>query len=70
MIFSVLEENYDDYLKDSFENYESRRADIEQLSQYGGTFEDVLEFLAQLSLMSTTDGEHRRNLLPPLPFPR
>lgn len=57
MLFSVLEGIYDDYLKDSFENYESRRADIEQLIQYGGTFEDVLEFLAQLSLMSTTDGE-------------
>jgi DNA helicase-2/ATP-dependent DNA helicase PcrA len=57
MIFSVLEGLYEDYLKDSFENYESRRADIEQLIQYGGTFGDVLEFLAQLSLMSTTDGE-------------
>lgn len=57
MIFSVLEGVYDDYMKDSFENYESRRADIEQLIQYGGNFEDVLEFLAQLSLMSTTDGE-------------
>ena len=57
MVFSVLEGIYDDYLKDTFENYESRRADIEQLIQYSGTFEDVLEFLAQLSLMSTTDGE-------------
>jgi DNA helicase-2/ATP-dependent DNA helicase PcrA len=57
MIFSVLEGVYDDYLKESFENYEARRADIEQLIQYGGNFEDVLEFLSQLSLMSTTDGE-------------
>ena len=57
MLFSVLEGVYDDYLKESFENYESRRADIEQLIQYGGSFEDVLEFLSQLSLMSTTDGE-------------
>ncbi len=57
MIFSVLEGVYDDYLKESFENYEARRADIEQLIQYGGSFEDVLEFLSQLSLMSTTDGE-------------
>jgi DNA helicase II / ATP-dependent DNA helicase PcrA len=57
MIFSMLEGVYDDYLKESFENYESRRADIEQLIQYGGSFEDVLEFLSQLSLMSTTDGE-------------
>ncbi|MEP2774514.1 MAG: ATP-dependent helicase [Luteolibacter sp.] len=57
MIFSVLEGVYDDYLKESFDNYEARRADIEQLVQYGTAFEDVLEFLAQLSLMSTTDGE-------------
>ena len=57
MIFSVLEGVYDDYLKENFENYEGRRGDIEQLTQYGGTFDDVLEFLAQLSLMSTTDGE-------------
>ncbi|MGJ8644395.1 MAG: ATP-dependent helicase [Luteolibacter sp.] len=57
MIFSVLEGVYDDYLKESFENYEARRADIEQLIQYGTGFDDVLEFLAQLSLMSTTDGE-------------
>ncbi|MDE0836378.1 MAG: ATP-dependent helicase [Akkermansiaceae bacterium] len=57
MMFSVLEGIYDDYLKESFDNYELRRADIEQLSQYGTGFDDVLEFLAQLSLMSTTDGE-------------
>lgn len=57
MIFSVLEGVYDDYLKESFENYEARRGDIEQLIEYGGTFEDIMEFLAQLSLMSTTDGE-------------
>jgi DNA helicase-2/ATP-dependent DNA helicase PcrA len=53
----VLEGIYDDYLKESFDNYELRRADIEQLTQYGTGFDDVLEFLAQLSLMSTTDGE-------------
>lgn len=57
MIFSVLEGVYDGYLKESFDNYEVRRADIEQLIQYGTTFGDVLEFLSQLSLMSTTDGE-------------
>jgi len=57
MVFSVLEGVYDDYLKENFDNYESRRGDIEQLTEFGGTFEDVQEFLAQLSLMSTTDGE-------------
>lgn len=57
MIFSILEGVYDEYLKASFENFENRRSDIEQLSQYGGNFDDILEFLAQLSLMSSIDGE-------------
>ncbi len=57
MIFSVLEGVYDEYLKASFENFENRRSDIEQLSQYGATFDDVIEFLAQLSLMSAVDGD-------------
>ncbi|MDC0087957.1 ATP-dependent helicase [Akkermansiaceae bacterium] len=57
MIFSILEGVYDDYLRVSFDNYEHRRQDIEQLMQYGETFEDILEFLAQLSLMSATDGD-------------
>lgn len=57
MLFSILEGIYDDYLKESFENYEARREDIGQLIQYGGNFEDVLEFLSQLSLLSTADAE-------------
>lgn len=57
MVFSVLEGIYDDYLKETFDNYESRRSDIEQLIEYGGTFDDVLEFLGQLSLMSSVDGD-------------
>ena len=57
MIFSILEGVYGEYLEASFDNSESRRADIEQLSAYGGNFDDVLEFLAQLSLMSSVDGE-------------
>jgi DNA helicase-2/ATP-dependent DNA helicase PcrA len=57
MIYSVLEGVYDEYLKESYDNYESRRADIEQLMQYAGGFDDVQEFLAQLSLMSSVDGE-------------
>jgi len=57
MIFSILEGVYDEYLKASYENFENRRADIEQLSQYGGNFDDILDFLAQLSLMSSVDGQ-------------
>ncbi len=57
MIFSILEGIYDEYLKESFENFESRRSDIEQLSQYGGGFDDINVFLEQLSLMSSVDGQ-------------
>ena len=57
MVYSVLEGMYDDYLSASFDNYENRRSDIEQLMTYGGNFDDVLEFLSQLSLLSTADGQ-------------
>lgn len=61
MIFSILEGLYDEYLKASFDNFEARRGDIEQLSQYGGNFEDIVDFLAQLSLMSSVDGDPNGN---------
>ena len=57
MLFSVLEGIYDEYLKQSYENYENRRQDIEQLVDYAQGFDDVLELLAQLSLMSAVDGD-------------
>jgi DNA helicase-2/ATP-dependent DNA helicase PcrA len=55
MIFSILEGVYGDYLSASFDNAESRRADIERLSEYGGSFDNILDFLEQLSLMTSTD---------------
>ena len=57
MIASILEGVYEDYMRGAFDNYESRKQDIEQLMQYGESYEDVLEFLAQLSLMSSADGD-------------
>lgn len=57
MIFSILEGLYDEVLQANFENYDNRRADIEQLMSYAETFEDIEEFLAQLSLMGSVDGE-------------
>lgn len=57
MIFSILEGVYDEYLRGAFDNYESRRSDIEQLSMYAEGFDDVLEFLSQLSLLSSVDGQ-------------
>ncbi|MBB5353768.1 DNA helicase-2/ATP-dependent DNA helicase PcrA [Haloferula luteola] len=57
MIYSVLEGMYDDHLKASYDNYENRRSDIEQLMAYASQFEDILEFLSQLSLLGGADGE-------------
>ena len=57
MITSVLEGVYDDYMKASFENYENRRQDIEQLILYAEPFDDIFELLGQLSLMSAVDGD-------------
>ncbi|GAA5494207.1 ATP-dependent DNA helicase PcrA [Rubritalea halochordaticola] len=55
MIFSIQEGVYDDYMRGSFDNYENRKQDIEQLMTYARSYSDVLEFLAQLSLMSSVD---------------
>ena len=57
MIFSVLEGVYDEVMRESFDNYDNRRSDLEELMNYSGRFEDVLECLAQLSLMSAVDGD-------------
>ncbi len=57
MIFSIMEGVYEDYMRGSFDNYENRKQDIEQLMQYGENYDDILEFLAQLSLMSSVDNE-------------
>jgi DNA helicase-2/ATP-dependent DNA helicase PcrA len=57
MVFSILEGLYADFLQASYDNYENRRSDIEQLMSYGGNFDDVLDFLSQLSLLGAADGE-------------
>ena len=61
MIYSILEGFYDDYMRATFENYDQRKQDIEQLMEYGGGYDDVLEFLAQLSLMSSVDGDPKKS---------
>jgi len=55
MIFSILEGVYDDYLGATYDNADSRHSDLEKLSEYAANFTDILEFLQQLSLMSSTD---------------
>jgi DNA helicase II / ATP-dependent DNA helicase PcrA len=57
MIYSVLEGMYDDYLQATFDNYESRKSDIEKLMEFSNGFEDILLFLEQLSLLSNTESD-------------
>lgn len=57
MIFSISEGVYDEYMRGSFDNYENRKQDVEQLMVYARGYTDTEEFLAQLSLMSSVDGD-------------
>ena len=57
MIFSVMEGVYKEYMEASFENSEARQGDLEQLSRFGATFENIADFLEQLSLLGSVDGE-------------
>lgn len=57
MIYSILEGVYEEYMKNAFDNYENRKQDIGQLQNYATQYADVMEFLAQLSLMSNVDGD-------------
>ncbi len=55
MIPSILEGVYDEYLQTKFPNYDARRQDLRQLELYAKGFEDVDEFLTQLSLLAGQD---------------
>lgn len=57
MITSIVEGVYSDYMKARFSNYENRSMDIEQLDNFSAGFEDVEEFLTQLSLLAGTDSD-------------
>lgn len=61
MILSISEGVYDDYMRESFDNYEQRKQDVQQLMQYAQGYTDINEFLSQLSLMSTADGDPKAN---------
>lgn len=55
MLKSILYGVYEEHIQASFDNYEQRKQDIEQLISYSRQFLDLTDLLSQLSLMSTTD---------------
>ncbi|MEM9283253.1 MAG: ATP-dependent helicase [Verrucomicrobiota bacterium] len=55
MMPSILGGVYDDYMRSKFTNYDNRRQDLLQLEKYAEKFEELEEFLSQLSLLAGQD---------------
>jgi DNA helicase-2/ATP-dependent DNA helicase PcrA len=55
MIFSIVEGFYQDHLETTYENADSRRGDLEKLAEFAAEFQNVEDFLEQLSLLGNTD---------------
>lgn len=56
-IRQILANGYDSYLMKNFENYEERKEDIEQLSNYSNNFKSTREFLSDLALLTNVQAE-------------
>jgi len=56
-IRQVLTNGYDAYLRKTFENYEERKEDIEQLANYSNTFKSTGDFLSDLALLTNLQSE-------------
>lgn len=59
MIKSVFLGVYEECLQTAFDDVEQRAQDINQLVTFSGQFENLADFLSQLSLMSATDAEQK-----------
>ncbi len=56
-IRNLLMSGYDDHLKKTYENYEDRKEDIEQLANYSNNFNSTGEFLSDLALLTNVQSE-------------
>jgi DNA helicase II / ATP-dependent DNA helicase PcrA len=61
MIRVILEAMYDDYLQTRYANHQQRRDDLNTLESFARSFDNPVDFLSQLSLMSTSDAEGARS---------
>ncbi len=57
MLRLVMDAGYDDYLKETYDNYERRLDEIQQLSEFAFQFGTVDEFLTQLALLTNVEAE-------------
>jgi DNA helicase-2/ATP-dependent DNA helicase PcrA len=56
-IRQILVNGYDAYLQKTYENYEERKEDIEQLSNYSNNFRSTTDFLSDLALLTSVQSE-------------
>ena len=57
MLRLVLEAQYEDFLKENYDNYRSRLEDLQQLAVFARQFATLEEFLTQLSLLTNLEAE-------------
>jgi len=61
MLRLIIDAGYDDYLKETYDNYERRLSDIQELSEFAYQFGSVEEFLTQLALLTNVEAEEDPN---------
>jgi DNA helicase-2/ATP-dependent DNA helicase PcrA len=59
MIQLILDAGYDDYLKDEYANYQTRREDLQQLAAFAAPYRSLEDFLAQVALQSGVESEEK-----------
>src|SRR5690348_14354330 len=52
MLRLVIDAGYDDYLKETYDNYARRIEELQQLAEFAFQFGSVEEFLTQLALLT------------------
>jgi DNA helicase-2/ATP-dependent DNA helicase PcrA len=57
MLRLVMDAGYDDYLKETYDNYQRRLDEIQQLAEFAFQFGSVEEFLTQLALLTNVEAE-------------
>ena len=57
MIQLVIEAGYEDYLKETYDNYERRLDELEQLAIFAAPFPSVEDFLTQLALLTNVEAD-------------
>jgi len=57
MLRLVLDAGYDDYLKETYDNYQRRQEELQQLAEFAFQFGSLEDFLTQLALLTNVEAE-------------